>query len=166
MAYLGFKHAQSTKDLIGAKKQGTKQTPENIAKIKAILETPEMKAKCHEAKMIGMHTPEAFENMSKAQTGRFKKPEELAKVSRQNKPANKTIVLSNIVLSALEDLGGKEWLVAQAKNHPVAFMGLLGRLLPIQMQAEIAMGNKNGVVIKMIERVIVDSPVVEERILN
>ena len=38
-----------------------------------------------------------------------------------------------MILAALDAVGGAEYLRRQAKKNPVAFMSLLGKLLPTQM---------------------------------
>lgn len=38
-----------------------------------------------------------------------------------------------MVVKALEGAGGVEYLIGQAKKNPVAFMGLVGRVLPLQV---------------------------------
>jgi hypothetical protein len=41
-----------------------------------------------------------------------------------------------MITGALYDLGGKAWLTRQAKSHPIAFMNLIGRCLPIEARAQ------------------------------
>ena len=41
--------------------------------------------------------------------------------------------IKDMVLEALDELGGKEWLKEQAGKNPVAYMGLLGKILPTQL---------------------------------
>ena len=41
-----------------------------------------------------------------------------------------------MVLGALADAGGQEWLAEQAKKNPVAFMSLLGRVLPLTVAGD------------------------------
>ena len=38
-----------------------------------------------------------------------------------------------MVVEALDRVGGAEYLVFQARKNPVAFMGLIGKLLPTQL---------------------------------
>ena len=42
--------------------------------------------------------------------------------------------VKRMVLGALKDAGGRKWLAEQAKAHPVSFMTLAGKLLPIEQQ--------------------------------
>ena len=44
--------------------------------------------------------------------------------------------IKDLVLGALEDVGGREYLAARALDQPVAFMGLIGRILPLQVTGE------------------------------
>lgn len=46
-----------------------------------------------------------------------------------------------MVEGALSDVGGRKWLAQQARENPVAFMGLVGRVLPLQLQSSDADGN-------------------------
>lgn len=41
--------------------------------------------------------------------------------------------IKDMILGALEDVGGRDYLARQAEANPVAFMGLVGRVLPLQL---------------------------------
>jgi hypothetical protein len=41
-----------------------------------------------------------------------------------------------MILEALEGAGGVAYLVEKAESHPQAFMGLIGRVLPLQVTGE------------------------------
>jgi hypothetical protein len=41
--------------------------------------------------------------------------------------------IKGMILGALSDVGGRDYLAARAKDQPVAFMGLLGKVLPLQI---------------------------------
>ena len=61
---------------------------------------------------------------------------------RQKGTINKTsALLKDAVLEAADSAGGKEGLVgylaSQARGNPVAFMGLLGKLVPSPIAAEV-----------------------------
>ena len=61
---------------------------------------------------------------------------------RQKGTLNKTsALLKDTILEAADTAGGKEGLVGyltlQARENPVAFMGLLGKLVPSQIAAEV-----------------------------
>ena len=43
--------------------------------------------------------------------------------------------IKDMVLAALEKAGGTDYLLEQAYANPVAFMGLVGKVLPIQVNA-------------------------------
>lgn len=64
---------------------------------------------------------------------------------RQKGTLNKTsALLKDAVLEAADIAGGKEGLVgylrSQARENPVAFMGLLGKLVPSQIAADVTQG--------------------------
>jgi hypothetical protein len=44
--------------------------------------------------------------------------------------------LKAMILGALDDAGGREYLAARAIDTPVAFMSLLGKVLPMQLTGE------------------------------
>lgn len=46
--------------------------------------------------------------------------------------------LKEMILGALHDAGGKNWLARQALENPVAFMALLAKLLPLELKQESA----------------------------
>ena len=55
------------------------------------------------------------------------------------KPGVPNRVTSNVkqmILGALDDLGGQQWLTEQAQADPRAFMSLLGRILPSEIQMD------------------------------
>lgn len=45
----------------------------------------------------------------------------------------KNIALKTMILNALEKVGGPEYLVRQANTNPTAFMTLIGKLIPIDV---------------------------------
>jgi hypothetical protein len=45
-------------------------------------------------------------------------------------------VLREMILEALEKSGGVDYLVEKAESHPQAFMGLIGKVLPLQVTGE------------------------------
>lgn len=55
------------------------------------------------------------------------------------------------IMAAFDNVGGSDYLTAQATKNPQAFMVLLGKVLPTQVTADIA-----GKIVTRIERVIVD----------
>jgi hypothetical protein len=44
--------------------------------------------------------------------------------------------LREMILGALSDAGGRDYLVRQAETNPGAFLALLGRILPLQMAGD------------------------------
>ena len=44
-----------------------------------------------------------------------------------------TAALKDMILGALDDAGGKNYLVEQAHKNPAAFLTLLGKVLPLQV---------------------------------
>jgi hypothetical protein len=44
--------------------------------------------------------------------------------------------LRGMIVGALAGVGGQEYLMRQAEQNPIAFMGLIGRVLPFQMTGE------------------------------
>jgi hypothetical protein len=53
--------------------------------------------------------------------------------SRKGQPNKLTGAVREMVLAALNELGGIEYLKRQAEKNPVAFMALLGKILPLQV---------------------------------
>jgi uncharacterized protein DUF5681 len=51
-------------------------------------------------------------------------------------PNKLTADIKAMVLQALEESGGVAYLKAQAENNPVAFMSMLGRILPLQVSGD------------------------------
>lgn len=64
-----------------------------------------------------------------------KKPENSG---RKEGVGNKlTTELKEMILGALDAAGGMGYLTTQAKTNPVAFLSLLGKVLPMQIKADI-----------------------------
>lgn len=51
-------------------------------------------------------------------------------------PNKATGDIKAMVLGALSDVGGRDYLAARALDQPVAFMGLIGRVLPLQLSGQ------------------------------
>jgi hypothetical protein len=45
-----------------------------------------------------------------------------------------TGTLKEMILQSLSNTGGVEYLVQQSKAHPAAYLALIGRVLPLQVQ--------------------------------
>lgn len=56
--------------------------------------------------------------------------------SRKGVPNFATKALKDMILGALNDAGGQDYLRGQAIENPVAFMALVGRVLPLQVSGE------------------------------
>jgi hypothetical protein len=69
---------------------------------------------------------------------------------------NETGDIKAMVVGALQAVGGVEYLAARALDQPVAFMGLVGRVLPLQVS-----GDPNGAPIMIITGVIRDMDAIE-----
>lgn len=54
--------------------------------------------------------------------------------SRKGIPNKITADLRAMVLGALDDAGGQDYLSRQARNNPQAFLGLVGRCLPKEVK--------------------------------
>lgn len=55
-------------------------------------------------------------------------------------PNKVTADLRTMILGALEDAGGQEYLLTQAQQNPQAFLTLVGRTLPKEIKAELGAG--------------------------
>lgn len=48
--------------------------------------------------------------------------------------------LKDMILGALHNAGGEEYLTTQAENNPNAFMALVGKVLPVELKNQIEGG--------------------------
>ncbi|WP_279117044.1 hypothetical protein, partial [Acidithiobacillus thiooxidans] len=67
--------------------------------------------------------------------------------------------VKQMILGALDDLGGQQWLVESAKQDPKAFMSLLARILPSEISMD---ANVTHAPITEIRRTIIDPRIVEQ----
>jgi len=67
-------------------------------------------------------------------------------------PNKLTSDVKSMILEALDKAGGTEYLLSQAHENPKAFLSLLGRVIPLQVQGD----KDNPLYIAKIERVIID----------
>lgn len=51
-------------------------------------------------------------------------------------PNKATAAVKDMVVKALEGVGGVEYLMAQAHENPKAFLSLVGRVIPVQVQGD------------------------------
>lgn len=52
-------------------------------------------------------------------------------------PNKTTALLKDMILQALDKKGGVKYLMKQADDNPTAFMTLVGRVLPLQVDASV-----------------------------
>jgi hypothetical protein len=52
---------------------------------------------------------------------------------RAGVPNRFTGSIKEMILGALSDVGGREYLARQAEENPTAFLGLVGKVLPLQL---------------------------------
>ena len=83
--------------------------------------------------------------------GAFKKGEKRQNQGKRG-PNKVTQALKDMILGALDNLGGQEYLQRQGEENPVAFMTLLGKVLPTTLAGD----PSNPVVIQEITRRIID----------
>lgn len=58
--------------------------------------------------------------------------------SRKGVPNKMTADLKEMIMGALEDVGGRQYLAERAIENPGPFMALVGKVLPKDIKAEIA----------------------------
>jgi hypothetical protein len=56
--------------------------------------------------------------------------------SRKGKQNKATAAIKEMIEGALQEAGGQDYLVRQAYENPVAFMGLVGKILPREIKSE------------------------------
>lgn len=66
-------------------------------------------------------------------------------------PNRMTAAIKDMIITALADVGGVEYLKAQATDNPTAFLSLVGKVLPLQLTG----AGDGPVQFQRIERVIV-----------
>lgn len=62
------------------------------------------------------------------------RPPNAGKGRKAGVPNKLTTALKDMILQALSDAGGVEYLKAQAVDNPNAFLALIGRVLPLQVK--------------------------------
>ena len=63
-------------------------------------------------------------------------PPNAGKGRKKGVPNKTTKAVKEMILAALSELGGEEYLIAQGKENPVAFMTLLGRIIPSEVKMD------------------------------
>jgi hypothetical protein len=64
------------------------------------------------------------------------RPPAAGKGRRKGSRNKMTRALKNMILQALDDAGGQQYLAEQATKNPAAFMTLLGRVLPLTLAGD------------------------------
>lgn len=76
---------------------------------------------------------------------------------RQKGTPNKlTASVKEAIEAAFRGVGGAEYLMRQAEENPQAFLTLLGKIIPAQVQAELTGKDGGPLAIQRIERVVVN----------
>lgn len=57
--------------------------------------------------------------------------------SRKGIPNKNTAEVKDMILGALQDVGGQEYLSKQARENPNGFMNLIGKVIPKEVKAEV-----------------------------
>ena len=52
-------------------------------------------------------------------------------------PNKVTKALKEMILGALDDAGGQDYLASQARDNPAAFLTLIGKVLPMQLEGKV-----------------------------
>ena len=84
---------------------------------------------------------------SKKQASTAKRlPPNAGKGRKKGVPNKITASVKEMILAALDAVGGQRYLEDQAKQNPQAFMSLLGRILPSEVKGELRTISDNIVV--------------------
>jgi hypothetical protein len=67
-------------------------------------------------------------------------------------PNKLTKQLKEMILGALDDVGGQEYLARQAEENPVAFMGLIGKVLPTTLNTTVEQKGERKFIIERAKR--------------
>lgn len=57
--------------------------------------------------------------------------------SRKDRPNKNTAELKDMILQALDNAGGVVYLQDRARDNPTAFLSLIGRVLPLKVNADL-----------------------------
>lgn len=74
------------------------------------------------------------------------KPPAAGKGRVKGTPNKITKALKEMILGALDDVGGQAYLARQAEENPAAYMTLIGKVLPLSINADVK--GELGVTIK------------------
>jgi hypothetical protein len=67
---------------------------------------------------------------------RGSKPGERRGGRQKGTPNRETKALRELILGALDQVGGQDYLASQAKSNPAAFLALIGRVLPTTLAGD------------------------------
>lgn len=56
---------------------------------------------------------------------------------RKGVPNKTTAAVKDMITQALDHAGGVEYLITQARENPTAFLTLVGKVLPLQVNADV-----------------------------
>lgn len=85
--------------------------------------------------------------MAKFQKG-TKRPKN---AGRKKGSTNKnTTLLKDMILNALNKAGGEEYLLKQAELEPTAFLGLIGKILPKEIDANVKGEIKGSITVNLV----------------
>lgn len=80
----------------------------------------------------------------------FKKGDEKKGGRKKGVTNKKTALLKDMILTALDDAGGIDYLRMQAMTEPVAFLGLIGKILPKEIDANVNGKIKGSITVKLV----------------
>jgi len=69
------------------------------------------------------------------------------RAGRPGRPNKITKELKDMILKALDQAGGVNYLARQAEENPVAFMGLVGKVLPMTVRGT---GENGGIILEVV----------------
>lgn len=85
---------------------------------------------------------------SKLVVGAKRKPPNAGKGRVKGVPNKTTAAIKDMITQALSGVGGVDYLMAQAQDNPNAFLTLVGKVIPLQVNAEIE-GNLKTTITKI-----------------
>ncbi len=68
-------------------------------------------------------------------------------------PNHTTTAVKDMVVNALNLVGGEKYLAKQAIENPTAFMSLVGRVIPTQVKAALTGGEGNPITVQHFESI-------------
>lgn len=76
------------------------------------------------------------ETSATSKVDKSRKPRAKTGGRRKGTPNKATAAVKDMILSALDQAGGVDYLVQQSEENPTAFMTLVGKVLPLQVTGE------------------------------